>query len=345
MRILNLQNTILLSMLVAGAAASVACSSSDTPRPGDATAGTGNVTSSGGSGNATSTGGTGNVSATAGTGNVTSTGGTGAGTAGSTSGTAGSGTGGAAPSVCDGVASRVLMNTPEDAFIDDFEAAMISPAWYGFQDLGSPGGDAADSMIKLLQVMPGAATTAHAGEYKGTGANPPTKGMGSFGVGLEINVGVDKSINQFCVDASAFTGVSFWAKAAASTEAKISAGFVIPQQNQKMFGGDCSDTDAANCNNYPQSDIVLTTDWAQYTVDFATAKGTKGAKVVNGKVQQILFLSPDASWDYSLDEIAFYSGTKPTGPVAPPATGTGGTGAGGGSGTAGASAGGTGGAQ
>jgi len=65
---------------------------------------------------------------------------------------------------------------------------------------------------------------------------------------------------------------------------------------------------------------------------------------VNGKVQQILFLSPDASWDYSLDEIAFYSGTKPTGPVAPPATGTGGSGSGG-TGGGGAPAGGTGGSQ
>jgi len=343
MRILNLQNTILVSLLVAGAAASVACGSSDATDRGGA--GSGNATSSGGSGNATSSGGSGNVTSTAGTGNSSTSGGS-TGIAGSSSGTAGSGAGGAtAPSVCDGAGSRILMNTPQDAFIDDFEAAMISPAWYGFQDLGSPGADSADSMFKIMQVAGGAATTAHAGEYKGMGANPPTKGMGSFGVGLEINVGVDKSIMQYCVDASAFTGISFWAKAAASTEAKISAGFVIPQQNQKMFGGDCSDTDAANCNNYPQTDIVLTTDWQQYTVDFATAKGTKGAKVVNGKVQQILFLSPDATWDYYLDEIAFYSGTKPTGPVAPPASGAGGSGAGGGSSAGGSSAGGTGGSQ
>jgi hypothetical protein len=27
------------------------------------------------------------------------------------------------------------------------------------------------------------------------------------------------------------------------------------------------------------------------------------------------WLTPDSNWDFSIDEIAFYSGTPPTGPV------------------------------
>jgi hypothetical protein len=32
-------------------------------------------------------------------------------------------------------------------------------------------------------------------------------------------------------------------------------------------------------------------------------------------VQELAWLSPDSNWDFSLDEIAFYKGTAPTGPV------------------------------
>ncbi len=64
-------------------------------------------------------------------------------------------------------------------------------------------------------------------------------------------------------------------------------------------------------------------------MDFSEVTGSTGAKVVGGKVQQILWLAPTKDWDFSLDEVAFYQGTKPAGAVAPPASGSGGTGSGG----------------
>jgi hypothetical protein len=330
MRILNLQNAVLVSLTVAGVALGAslsACSSSDTPRPtadGGAT-GTAGASNTAGSGNATAGGGD------QGTAGSTPAGGGDQGTAGSTpagGGAGGGSAGGAAtgPSVCDGLASRVLMATPADAFIDDFEMEQMNvttmmldptaaaPGWYGFNDITPP------NSVQMLRAAGGAATTMFSGHYAGMGAKTPV--AGGYGVGVEINVGVAKDLTppQYCVDASAFTGVSFWAKAAAVTNAKISAGFVVPSQNQVMNNGDCPDTaPAAKCNNYPQKNFVLTTDWAQYTVTFAEVTGSTGAKVVDGKVQQILFLAPTANWDFSLDEVAFYSGTAPTGPVAPPA--------------------------
>src|SRR5450432_46994 len=203
MRILNLQNTILVSLLVAGAAASAACSSSDATRP-DASAGTTSTT--GGTGNAagsTATGGTGNST----TGGTSTSGGTSS-VAGTTS---GGGSGGAAgPSVCDGTGSRVL--TLADSYIENFEtitmgstdATLAGAGWYSFNDLGPAGADAMDSTcgatcsgsgrFKMLRTAGmGAASTAFFGEYKGTGANVPPTPM-AFGIGTEFNVGVNTAI-------------------------------------------------------------------------------------------------------------------------------------------------------
>ena len=58
---------------------------------------------------------------------------------------------------------------------------------------------------------------------------------------------------------------------------------------------------------------MLTTSWAQYTAPFAEAAGGLGPAA--DVIREIAWLSPDSNWDFSLDEIAFYSGTPPSGPV------------------------------
>ncbi len=152
MRILKLQNTILVSLLVTGAATVAACGSSDASRPTtDATAGAGDTTS--GAGTGSSAGGSGNAAG----GSTSSTAGS-TSVAGTTSGVAGSGSGGAAAaSVCDGAGSRVL--TLADSYIENFETVGVDPttmmpstdatfagsAWYSFNDLGPPGADSMDS--------------------------------------------------------------------------------------------------------------------------------------------------------------------------------------------------------
>jgi hypothetical protein len=323
MRILNLQNTVLVSLLVAGGAALAACGSSDASRP-DATAGSGDTTSSAGSDS--TAGGSGSTA-----GGSTSSGAGATSTAGSTS-SVGGGSGGSAPaSVCDGAGTKVL--TTDNAFIEDFEEAMISPGWSSFNDLGAPGVDAADNMFKMMQVAGGAVGTAHSGEYQGTGANT-TKTAPGFGVGTIFNVAIDNSAMIYCADISAFDGISFWAKTgiAGST---VNVNFVLPSTNAKstdptLGGGDCT----AACYNHPYKTVTLTSDWQNYTVKFSDAKG--GSALVKNVIQELGWLSPDAAWDFSLDEIAFYKGTAPTGPV--------GTGSGGASSAGGAGSGGSGGA-
>jgi hypothetical protein len=246
---------------------------------------------SGGSGQTTGTGG----SSPTGTGGSSPTG------SGGSSPVDGGGTGGmvsTGPSVCDGAGTRVLALT--EVKVDNFEGPMLLDGWSTFNDVMPM------NSIKMLQEAPGALATGHFGHYAGMGAKTPV--MGGFGVGAIFNVAIDRSQSIFCIDISAFDGVSFWAKAA-KAGSKVGVNFVVPATNDVPGGGDC----VTGCYVHPQKAVTLTTEWAQYSVTFAEAAGGK-VKVTN-KIQEIGWLSPDSNWDFSIDEIQFYKGTLPTGPV------------------------------
>jgi len=88
--------------------------------------------------------------------------------------------------------------------------------------------------------------------------------------------------------------------------------FIVPETNFVDDGGDCAVK--ANCYNHPSKTVTLTTTWMQYSVAFA--EGTGGTAKVKTVIQELGWLTPDAAWDFSLDEIQFYKGTPPTGPAA-----------------------------
>lgn len=216
--------------------------------------------------------------------------------------------------VCAGAGTRVLTNAPTDAFVDDFEEATgLSPGWSAFNDVMPT-----ENSFMLMLATPGAVGTAHSGHYAGTGAKTST--MGGFGVGLIYNTAIDPAAGVYCVDISAFDGVSFWAKSA-TAGSTISLNFVLPSTNATSMdsmgrpnGGDCvPNATNSNCYNHPRVTVTLTANWAQYAVQFSQAGGGS-AKVAN-VVQELGWLSPDANWDFSLDEIAFYKGTPPSGAV------------------------------
>jgi hypothetical protein len=120
---------------------------------------------------------------------------------------------------------------------------------------------------------------------------------------------IDTAGGIYCVDISAFDGVTFWARAA-TAGSKVGVNFVVPATNAKADGGDC----VSGCFLHPQKTITLTTDWAQYSVAFSAASG--GTAKVTNRLQELGWLSPDSDWDFSIDEIQLYKGTPPTGPVA-----------------------------
>jgi hypothetical protein len=311
MRYSSLQSGLFISLLALGVATGAGCSSgSDSP-----------TTSSGGAGGASSGGTGGSGAASGGTGGTTGSGGASGGTGGttgsggSTGGSGGSsGSGGSAgtdggtepPSVCDGKGTRPL--ALGDAKIDNFEEAMISPGWSSFNDvMPTP------NSFKIAQVAGGAVGTAHAGHYAGMGAKTAAKG--GFGVGLIYNNAIDVNAAIYCVDVTAFDGVTFWAKPG-SVGSKVNINFVLPTTNPKatdptIGGGDCT----AACYNHPFKSVTLdSADWKQYSVTFAEASG--GSAKVKNVIQQLGWLSPDADWDFSIDEIQFYKGTPPSGPAA-----------------------------
>ena len=180
---------------------------------------------------------------------------------------------------------------------------MILPGWSSFNDV-----QPVSNAFKIAQEAGGAIGTAHFGHYMGTGAKPPL--MMGFGVGTIYNMAIDTTAMIYCVDVTAFDGVTFWAKAAKAST-KVGVNFIVPETNMTP-DGDCPGP--TGCYNHPQKQITLTTDWAQYTVPFSAATGGSGAKV-KGRIQQIGFLSGDVNWDFSIDEIQLYKGTAPVTPV------------------------------
>jgi hypothetical protein len=81
-------------------------------------------------------------------------------------------------------------------------------------------------------------------------------------------------------------------------------------------GATCPDSVSSGCFDYPSVNLpTLTAAWTKVTVPFANATG--GGTALAGVVQELEWLSLDASWDFYVDEIAFYKGSPPAGPVAP----------------------------
>jgi hypothetical protein len=241
----------------------------------------------------------------AGSGGMAGTGTGGAGTGGATV-DAGSGGSAGGPDVglpttgvCAGTGTRPL--TAAEGKVDDFEATPILPGWSSFNDV-MPAHDA----FKIMREAGGAIGTGFGGHYAGMGASTPL--MGGFGAGTLYNLAIDHANMIFCVDITAFDGVTFWAKAA-TAGAKVGVNFIVPSTNMAP-DGDCT----TGCFSHPQKTVTLTTDWTQYSVPFSAAVGGKGDRV-GAVLQQLGWLTPDANWDFWIDEIQLYKGTPPTTPV------------------------------
>jgi hypothetical protein len=281
-----------LAVLLTAAVASNGCGTGN-----DAVTGAAGTSGSAGTGAGTAgtsgAAGTGSSTGAAGTGNATGAAGTGS------TGAAGTGEVGTLPETngkCKGEGTRDL--TVAEGKIDNFEDATLSPGWSTFNDVEVGG---MKNTIKMTLEAGGAAGSAHYARYAGMGAKTPTNG--GYGVGTLYNAAIDTASGIYCVNVTAFDGLTFWAKAA-KAGSKIGVNFVIPETN--MPDGDCTSA----CFNHPQKAVTLTTEWAQYTVPFSQA--IAGKNKVNGRVQMIGFLAPDTDWDFSVDEIQFYKGTPPT---------------------------------
>jgi hypothetical protein len=307
-------DNLFLALLFGAVATTAACSSgSDSPTPGagGSTAGVGGSANTGGAGGTANTGG----STAQSTGGAVNTGGsTGAGGSTSAGGSTGGGGATISPSSVCYNATKAL-DALADTFVDDFEEAdgKVLPGWYAFNDT-TPA-----NSIKPTIDADGAATTAHSLHYTGTGIKSPTNG--GFGAGLVWGL-LPASTN--CVDVSAFDGVTFWAKlgTAATANTKVYFKVATPETNaskalEATGIGDCAGP--TGCYNPPNKIITLTSTWTQYAVKWSdltggSLPGSKKPTWVN-LAQQLVWTSDGPDFDLSIDEVAFYKGTAPTGPV------------------------------
>jgi hypothetical protein len=180
--------------------------------------------------------------------------------------------------------------TTADLFISDFENGSL----HGWYDFGATG-----TLNDVALVSPGAVGTARAGRL--AVANLP-----SFGAGMGFGTG--------CWDVSSLDGISFWARGTAGADNMIQFQVAIPATHEVEVGGDC----VMKCNDHPSKKVTLTPDWRQYTVKFTelTQAGFGTPAKYDGVMMALNWVSISGpAVDFSVDEVALFSGTAQTGPV------------------------------
>jgi hypothetical protein len=149
-------------------------------------------------------------------------------------------------------------------------------SWYVYADTAGTVTPAAN--VAFVSSMPGNGGTGYAAHVMGSG-------FSIYGVGL--GVGLNSSGTTIhTVDASAYSGFTFWAKGAASgaltgTNA-VRVGVPIPASSDPSSGGTCTaptttTTPMPYCNGHWGKVINVTSTWTQYTVKWSDLTLDPGA--------------------------------------------------------------------
>ena len=131
-----------------------------------------------------------------------------------------------------------------------------SGGWYTYNDGSRGGTQTPEPGRAFVPVSPGQGTSQHAAHVAGNGFTSRGAGMG---FDLNFTPGGEKST----YDASAYSGLSFWAKAQPGTATHIYINF--PDRDTEIEGGVCQGT---GCGDHYGKGIDITNEWAQYTVKF-----------------------------------------------------------------------------
>jgi hypothetical protein len=160
----------------------------------------------------------------------------------------------------------------------------VSPSmyWYayddGTSDAGTPPGPFA--AVPRLPVEDG---NRYAGHFTGT-----------LHTGYGGGIGVSSVLP---IDGSGYTGVSFWAKGTGGVRLLVST-TATDGTYCKCAGTDCGD-------GYLK-EVVLTADWAQYTVKYTALTQMHHAVLFDPTgITAFNFAASAQSWDYWIDDLAF----------------------------------------
>jgi endoglucanase len=179
-----------------------------------------------------------------------------------------SSTGGAAGPPAPGPSVVPDKDCPRDFVIDDTEdnnnQVIIQKGrngyWYTFVDKGGTT-ITPPSQSTFIMSAGGAGGSQHAAHMMG-------KVAGS-GAPLFAGMGFSFSDPKGAYDASAFTGVAFYAKVGPGSTANVR--LKVPDVNTDPVGKVCTE-----CFNDFGADLTLTSEWKRYTVPFATMKQMDG---------------------------------------------------------------------
>ncbi len=128
------------------------------------------------------------------------------------------------------------------------------------------------------------------------------QGFTSWGVAIGI------SINS-CVDASAYTGIEFWAKS--NTSSGFSSKFRVGTYETEAvrdgyYSGGCTGT----CDGSYETEVSITTEWTKVSVPFCELVAQAAATSLpfaKSKISSLAWsVPPNTNFDLYIDDVAFY---------------------------------------
>ncbi|XXX73197.1 CIA30 family protein [Sorangium sp. So ce134] len=180
--------------------------------------------------------------------------------------------------------------------------------WYTFND-GTEGATqnpppdpegTGETPFTMSAIEPARGQSAYAARSWGSGF----EGWG-VGFGFDLN---SPEGTKTPYDASAYTGITFWAKVGAGSS--TAATVMISDPSTDPAGGSCTD----ECDNWQKSLAGISEEWQQFTIPFADLKqggwGTPATtdQIDATKLYSIQFqVSEAATFDIYIDDLAFYN--------------------------------------
>jgi hypothetical protein len=156
------------------------------------------------------------------------------------------------------------LDVAADDFIDDFEDndMFLSPLgervgnWYTYGDGSGTAAAAPTAIERGLSSKRAMRTTGH--DFTGWGS----------GVGVDLNNMGSGESDKAVYDASAYSGVTFWARA----ESKMTITLVLPDGDTDKAGKKCNmheDPEVITCDHHYYHSFLVDTTWQRYTFYFA----------------------------------------------------------------------------
>jgi hypothetical protein len=146
----------------------------------------------------------------------------------------------------------------------------------------------------------GANSTMYAAHSSGSGCGK----FGGIGFELDNATTTPQSMQSMAYNASAYRGISFWAKGNANLRVEFGQKAFLPTEN----GGSCTSSCWNVYGSRKVQGMVPMSDWKQFTVLFSELDredGTKTPAFDPSQLISVAFKHEGAAFDFWLDEIQF----------------------------------------